>query len=141
MANACITRMLRHFEETGGTLLEKTKGEILFEDSEPVSGILFVKSGRVQLKVNCPIGADIVRTAKRGDMLGVAPLFCGKAHHLVAEVVSKAKVLFVDSPSFLAYLDANPDTRLHVLEMLSAEVSSCYEMIRSTLSPRSPHDH
>lgn len=124
-----LRKLIQYFESQQPAVDAK-KGEILFNHGDSTPGVLLVKSGKVQLRVACPIGSDIIRTAGGGDVLGVAPLFCGKAHHVTAEVVSKARVIFVDSETFLDYLDENPEMRIQVLKVLSADVSSCYALIR-----------
>ncbi len=131
---ACISRMIDHFEASSPAI-EASKGETLFIDSEGVPGVYLVKSGKLEMRVSCPVGANILRTAGRGEILGVAPLFCGKPHRLTCEVASKAKVVFVESEPFLKYLDAHPDARIYVLQMLSADVSSCYDLIRGAIEP------
>lgn len=131
---ACMAKMIEHFEGSR-PVVEAAKGENLFIDSDGVDGVYLIKAGKLHMHVSCPVGANILRMASRGEILGVAPLFCGKPHKLTCEVVSKAKVLFVDSESFLRYLDAHPEARIHVLQMLSADVSSCYDLIRGAIEP------
>ena len=131
---ACMARMIQHFE-ADRPIREAAKGETLFVDSDDVRGVYLIKAGKLEMKVSCPVGANILRKASRGEILGVAPLFCGKPHKLTCEVMSKAKVIFVEADSFLGYLDAHPDARIHVLQMLSADMSSCYDMIRGAIEP------
>lgn len=133
---ACMSRMIEHFEAKS-PVIEASKGETLFIDSDAVSGVYLIKTGKLQMHVTCPVGANILRTAGRGEILGVAPLFCGKPHKLTCEVAAKAKVVFVRAEEFLEYLNANPDARIYVLQMLSADVSSCYDLIRGAIEPPS----
>lgn len=131
---ACMSRMIEHFE-ANSPVIEANKGEKLFIDSDDVTGVYLVKAGKLEMKVSCPVGANILRKAGRGEILGVAPLFCGKPHKLTCEVTTKAKVVFVESGDFLKYLDAHPDARIYVLQMLSADVSSCFDLIRGAIEP------
>lgn len=131
---ACMSRMIEHFEAKS-PVIEASRGETLFIDSDGVPGVYLIKSGKLEMHVSCPVGANILRTAGRGEILGVAPLFCGKPHKLTCEVAAKAKVVFVRSEEFLAYLEAHKDARIYVLQMLSADVSSCYDLIRGAIEP------
>jgi CRP-like cAMP-binding protein len=131
---ACIAKMIEHFEATR-PVIEAAKGEKLFIDSEGLEGVYLVKAGKIEMRVTCPVGANILRTAGRGEILGVAPLFCGQPHRLAGAVAARAKVIFVESKEFLAYLDQHPDARIYVLQMLSADVSSCYDLIRGAIEP------
>jgi CRP-like cAMP-binding protein len=129
-----MARMIEHFEARG-SVTEAAKGETLFIDSDQVHGVYLIKTGKLEMRVSCPVGANILRKAGRGEILGVAPLFCGKPHKLTCQVTAKAKVVFVDAESFLGYLDAHPEARIYVLQMLSADVSSCYDLIRGAIEP------
>ncbi len=131
---ACMSRMIEHFEASS-PVIEANKGEKLFIGSDEIPGIYLIKTGKLDMHVSCPVGANILRTAGRGEIIGVAPLFCGKPHRLTCEVTAKAKVVFVESPAFLKYLDEHPDARIHVLQMLSADVSSCFDLIRGAIEP------
>jgi CRP-like cAMP-binding protein len=131
---ACMAKMIEHFEASR-PVIEADKGETLFTDNEGLDGVYLVRTGKIEMKVNCPVGANILRTAGRGEILGVAPLFCGQPHRLAGQVASKAKAIFVPSKEFLSYLDAHPDARIYVLQMLSADVSSCYDLIRGAIEP------
>jgi CRP-like cAMP-binding protein len=129
-----MSRMIEHFE-ANSPVIEANKGEKLFIDSDEVTGVYLIKAGKLEMHVSCPVGANILRKAGRGEILGVAPLFCGKPHKLTCEVAAKAKVVFVRSEEFLEYLNAHPDARIYVLQMLSADVSSCYDLIRGAIEP------
>jgi CRP-like cAMP-binding protein len=129
---SCMAKMIAHFEETR-PLIDAAKGTDLLVDSSESTGVFLIKSGKLHMNVSCPIGANVNRTAGRGEILGVAPLFCGRPHRLSCHVDAKAKVLFIESGAFLEYLDSHPETRIHVLQQLSADVSSCYELIRGAI--------
>ncbi|MEO7311953.1 MAG: Crp/Fnr family transcriptional regulator [Chitinophagaceae bacterium] len=97
------------------------KGEVIFNEGEPVTGIYFVYEGTV--KVHKKWGSEkelIVRFAKKGDIIGHRGLGGHAVFPVSGTAVENCEICFIDIEFFEASLKVNPEF-LYKLMMFFAD--------------------
>jgi CRP/FNR family transcriptional regulator len=92
------------------------KGEVIFKEGDPVTGIFFVNTGIV--KVHKRWGADkelILRFAKEGEIFGHRALGGNGTYAISATAIQAGIVSYVDMAFFEATLKVNADFMFNLL--------------------------
>jgi cAMP-binding proteins - catabolite gene activator and regulatory subunit of cAMP-dependent protein kinases len=122
------------------TIVAMRNGQVLYREGEYSDKIFLVYSGKIRLSTSSTTGRPLtLRVARQGDILGLSTLFSDKPCQSTAEVIALSRIGVVDREEFFRFLDDHPDVRLPTLQVLSAELSNSYTMIRAFASaPRYP---
>ena len=131
LCNNCIKEWIPAILANKKTFKVK-KGELIFKEGTPVTGIFFINSGYV--KVHKRWDADkelIVRFAKEGAILGhrgmgKTPIYPASATALQAGVVG-----YVDMEFFEATLKVNPDFTYKLLQFFADELRESERKMRN----------
>lgn len=84
-------------------------GQVIFYQGNPCLGLYCIESGTVALRKSDPSGASaLLRMAHGGDTLGYRTFFAGGAYHASAEVLTEARVCFIDRAAVEGLLQHNP---------------------------------
>lgn len=108
---------------------EKTyqAGEILFKEGDPVEKFFLIKSGSLALYPEPVAETRVVKTAKRGDVLGWSCLIPETAWHLSGQALSPTSVTILDRERLLAAAEKNPEFGCELLERAAQMEVECLE--------------
>jgi CRP/FNR family transcriptional regulator len=112
-------------------------GIVLFRESEEPSGVYVLLSGDVDLVFASRTGlVKPLRLAGAGQILGLSCIVSGRPHDCSATTHTSAVTGFIPKTTFLKLLDENPALWFSVLQMISSEINSCYDCMRSLSASR-----
>ena len=103
--------------------LQFRKGETIFRENEPVTGIYFVTEGTV--KVHKQWGTEkeiILRFAQRGDILGHRGLGQETVYPISATAIEPVHACFIDLGFFETSLKVNQDFMYGLLLFFASEL-------------------
>lgn len=104
------------------------KKQIIFYEGNPVVGVYCIRSGKIKLfKTSVTGKQQIIKIAKKGDILGHSSLFLEAPQAATAEVLEDAEICFLDRSRFLALLRANVSASLKLLTQVSRELNRSEE--------------
>jgi CRP/FNR family transcriptional regulator len=112
--------------------LQLKKGEQLFNESEPVSGIFFVYSGIIKVHKKWDNEKElIIRFAKPGDIIGHLGLGKNPTYPVSATALEQATVCFIDLDFFRSSLKVNPDLTYKLMDFFASELQESHERMRN----------
>lgn len=112
--------------------LKLKKGEVLFREGEPVTGVYFVYAGSV--KVYKKWGEDkelIIRFAKNGAMVGHRGLGNNLVYPISAAALETTIVCFIDNKLFEATLKTNSGFASELLQFFAQELCESEKKMRN----------
>lgn len=129
--NRFVSREWKKKVEAGKISLPFEKGESIFREGDPVSGIYFIYEGKVKVYNSGLKGrAQIVRFANSGDILGHRGF--GKTHlyPIGAAALEHSTLCFVPTALFLKTLDHNHAMVIELLEFYADELRRAENKLR-----------
>jgi CRP-like cAMP-binding protein len=109
------------------TLHALPAGKVLFREAEQAEGVYVLHSGDVELSFsNKPM-----HLSAPGEILGLTTVMSGRAHDSSAVSRTPCVVGFVEKSVFLRLLDEQPSLWLTVLQMISSNISHCWQSMRA----------
>lgn len=113
---------------------------VLFNETQPSSGIVVVLEGEVRLSINSSEGRRLsFRIAKAGEVLGISAVVSGKAYEMTAETLYPAKVAHVTRQQFLQFLNSHPEAYQTVArEMIRTFNVACEQLRMVGLATSAP---
>jgi CRP/FNR family transcriptional regulator len=129
--NRFVSREWKKKVDAGRILLPFEKGESIFREGDPVSGIYFIYEGKVKVFNSGLKGkAQIVRFANSGDILGHRGF--GKTHlyPIGAAALEPSTLCFVPTALFLQMLDHNHAMVIELLEFYADELRRAENKLR-----------
>lgn len=107
-------------------------GEVIVREGEEPRGVYVLHSGVVDLLFHARNGADRpLRVAEAGQILGLSSVVSHQPHDCSATTRTQCVTGFIDKDDFLQMLDEKPAIWFSVLELLSSDINSCYENMRT----------
>lgn len=108
------------------------KGEVIFKEGDPVTGIYFVYSGNVKVYKKWDKDKElIVRFAKAGSIFGHRGLGIGNTYPISAAALEPTVVCYVDVPFFEASLKVNPEFSHQLLMFFMEELKQSERKMRN----------
>lgn len=108
------------------------RGAMLFAEGRPAKGIYVLCDGRARISVAGENGKRLMlRVAGPGEILGLSSALSGKAYDTTAEALDGAQVVFVKRKDLLKFLRDHQQACMQVVELLSSDLHSAYERVRS----------
>jgi CRP/FNR family transcriptional regulator, cyclic AMP receptor protein len=108
------------------------RGTILFREGQPPRGIFLLCSGRAKLSLCSDRGKRLtLRTAGPGEVLGLSALLSGRPYEITAEIVDNSQVAVVRRRDLLRFLRDHRSACLQVVQLLSQDVHTAYDRVRS----------
>ncbi|NMH27128.1 Crp/Fnr family transcriptional regulator [Flavobacterium silvaticum] len=99
------------------------KGENLFEEGDHIDGIFCIKDGACKLtKLSANGNSQIVKLAKKGELLGQRSVISGEPANLSAVALEDMEVCFIPSKDITAFLDQNPQFSRSMMQTLSKDL-------------------
>ena len=112
--------------------LKLKKGEVLFREGEPVTGVYFVYSGSVKVYKKWDDDKDlIVRFAKGGAILGHRGLGGNLVYPISAAALEASVVCFIDTQLFEATLKTNSEFTNRLIHFLVQELYESEKKMRN----------
>jgi len=113
---------------------------VLFNETQPASGIVIVLEGEVRLSINSSEGRRLsFRIAKAGEVLGISAVVSGKAYEMTAETMYPAKVAHITRQQFLQFLNTHPEAYQTVArEMIRTFNVACEQLRMVGLATSAP---
>ena len=108
------------------------RGTVLFREGSPARRIFVLCDGRAKLSVCSESGKHLtLRIAGSGEVLGLSAALCGGAHEVTAETLDNARVAVVRRRDLLRFLRDHREACLQVVNLLSQDLHSAYDRVRS----------
>jgi CRP/FNR family transcriptional regulator len=99
------------------------KKSIIFHQGAQPHGIYTVNSGKVKIYQITENGKEqIVRMAKRGDILGYRALITGEKYSCTAEVIEESNICFIPKSVFFSMSEKNGTISNNLLRLLSNDL-------------------
>lgn len=120
------------------------RGSMLFTEGRQPKGIFVLCDGRAKLSVCSENGKRLMlRIAGPGEVLGLSASMSGNPYELTAEILDTSQVAFVRRKELLKFLREHRDACLQVVHLLSQDLHTAYDRVRSiglarTRRPRTP---
>jgi len=112
--------------------LKLKKGEVLFKEGEPVTGVYFVYSGSVKVYKKWDDDKElIIRFAKDGAMLGHRGLGNNRVYPISAAALEPSVVCFIDNKFFEATLKTNSEFTTQLMYFLVQELCESEKKMRN----------
>lgn len=112
--------------------LQFKKGELIFEEGQPVEGIFFVTSGTV--KVHKKWGTEkeiILRFAQKGEIVGHRGIGQESIYPISATALEPATACFIDLEFFQSSLKVNQDFMYGLLLFFASELQESERKMRN----------
>ncbi|MGA3049016.1 MAG: Crp/Fnr family transcriptional regulator [Terracidiphilus sp.] len=107
-------------------------GKVLFSEKDMAHGVYIVLDGEVKLSMNSSDGRRLaMRIARKGEILGLVSVLCGRPCEMTAEVLYPTKIAPIARRDFLNFLTRHPDAYQAVTEELSREYTTACEQLRT----------
>ncbi len=119
--------------KAGGAEQRYATGDALFTQGDPCTGLFFIESGTVALRIETDLGNSVlVRLAEAGEVVGTRALVEGgsSAHLKTAVALSEVRVTFVSKESAIDVLEIRPGVILSLLRRIAREASEA-ELLRA----------
>ena len=122
---------LAALEKIRETTVVKAHSTIFSEGQKP-RGVYVLCSGKAKLSTNSKDGRTIIlKIAEEGEVLGLSATVSGIEYEISAETIEPARLNFISSANFMAFLNNYGEACLRVAKLLSNSYQSAYEEIRS----------
>lgn len=109
------------------------KKKVIFHQGALAHGVYTVYSGKVKIYQNTENGKEqIIRMARKGDVLGYRALLTGEKYNCTAETIEDSNICFIPKSVFFSLIDQNLSVSRKLLQLLSVELKRAENKI-STL--------
>lgn len=106
-------------------------GAFLFFEQHPAAGAYLIVEGKVKLSVSSRRGKTLIlRIAKPGELLGVAPVVLGRPCEATAQTLRKCRIAFVPRQGFLRFMKRNPGALPGIVQQLAVDYQQLFERLR-----------
>lgn len=106
-------------------------GMVLFNETQPASGIYVVLEGEIKLSINSRDGRRLAfHIAKAGEVLGLSSTLSGGAYEMTADVLYPAKIAHISRQVFLQFLARHLDVYPLVLREVSRSFNLACDQLR-----------
>ena len=110
------------------------RGATLFAEGRHARGIFVLCEGRAKLSVSSQDESNkrlMLRVAGPGEVLGLSATMTGKTYEVTAEMLDDAQVAFVRRKELLHFLRDYREACLQVVHLLSHDLHTAYERVRT----------
>jgi len=108
------------------------RGSAIFQEGQPARGVFVICEGRVKLSVCSDSGRRLIlRIAGPGEVLGLSASLSGSPYEVTAETLDNARVALVKRKDLLHFLRDHREACLQVVHLLSQDLHTAYDRVRS----------
>lgn len=120
------------------------KGELIFEEGETVNGVFCVKDGVCKMTKLSANGKDqIVKLAKKGELLGQRSLISDEPANLSAVALEDMQVCFIPKSEILGFFNENNQFSMNVMKTICGDLKEADDlmvnMAQKTVKQRLAH--
>lgn len=120
------------------------KGELIFEEGEVVNGVFCVKDGVCKMTKLSANGKDqIVKLAKKGELLGQRSLISDEPANLSAVALEDMQVCFIPKNEILGFFNENNKFSMNVMKTICGDLKDADDlmvnMAQKTVKERLAH--
>ena len=109
-----------------------SRGATLFGEGRQSRGIFVLCDGRAKLSISSENGKRLMlRVAGPGEVLGLSSALSGKPYEVTVETIDASQVVFVKRKDLLRFLRDHREACLQVVHLLSGDLHTAYERVRS----------
>jgi len=131
MCKNCQPEWLKAIEVNRQCLHFK-KGEALFHEGDPVTGMYFIYSGVVKVHKKWSDDKELIlRFAKKGAIVGHRGLGNDTIYPITATALTATDICFVDLDFFMATLKVNPEYLFELMMFFAAELKESEKRMRN----------
>jgi CRP/FNR family transcriptional regulator, cyclic AMP receptor protein len=129
------------------SLAQYPRGTTLFREGHAAQGIFVVCEGKIKLSVCSESGKRITfRIAGPGEVLGLSATMSGSHYEVTGETVETSRLAMVKRKDLLRFLRHHREACLQVVNLLSQDLHTAYDRVRSiglgrSRRARSAHVH
>lgn len=106
------------------------KGELIFEEGETVNGVFCVKKGVCKMTKLSPNGKDqIVKLAKKGELLGQRSLISDEPANLSAIALEDMQVCFIPKSEILGFFSSNNQFSMNVMKTICGDLKEADDLM------------
>lgn len=99
------------------------RGELLFSEGDPCSGLFLIASGKIRIFKLSPSGREQVLAVEGpGSSFAELPVFDGGAYPASASVLEDAELLFISRKDFQNFCLEHPDVALKVIAVVGSRL-------------------
>ncbi|HVZ38075.1 MAG TPA: Crp/Fnr family transcriptional regulator [Candidatus Kapabacteria bacterium] len=107
-----------------------SKGELIFRADEFPKGLYCIHQGAIKIyKVGRDGKEQILRLARRGDILGYRSLISGERYRTFATPVDSAVICRIPKDSFLAMMTQSLNLSARIIDLLATELKAAEDKI------------
>jgi CRP/FNR family transcriptional regulator len=108
------------------------RGTILMREGQPARGVFVLCQGRAKLSVCSESGKRLtLRIAGPGEVLGLSASLSSSPYEVTAETLDNAQVAVVKRKDLLNFLRDHREACLQVVHLLSQDLHTAYDRVRS----------
>jgi CRP/FNR family transcriptional regulator len=108
------------------------RGTILMREGQPSRGVFVLCQGRAKLSVCSEAGKRLtLRIAGPGEVLGLSASLSSSPYEVTAETLDNAQVAVVKRKDLLHFLRDHREACLQVVHLLSQDLHTAYDRVRS----------
>lgn len=120
------------------------KGELIFEEGEVVNGVFCVKDGVCKMTKLSANGKDqIVKLAKKGELLGQRSLISDEPANLSAVALEDMQVCFIPKNEIMGFFNENNKFSMNVMKTICGDLKDADDlmvnMAQKTVKERLAH--
>lgn len=131
LCKRCLKEWIPAIEANKKTYQFK-KGELIFREGEPVTGIFFLYEGKVKVHKKWGEEKELnIRFAKSGDIIGHRGLGKDTVYPVSATALETSIVCFIDLPFFKTTLKVNTDFSYDLLMFYAEELQESEKRMRN----------
>lgn len=106
------------------------KGELIFEEGETVNGVFCVRDGVCKMTKLSPNGKDqIVKLAKKGELLGQRSLISDEPANLSAVALEDMQVCFIPKNEILGFFNENNQFSMNVMKTICGDLKDADDLM------------
>jgi CRP-like cAMP-binding protein len=118
-----------------GKRVSSARGTILFQQGQPATGVLVLRTGRVRLTFDLGNGHHAGKTVGPGHVLGLLATVSEQPYGKTAKTLEDCGLVQVDRTSVMALLERRKDFWLTVISVIADEMRLIKKRVRSAAPP------
>jgi len=104
---------------------------VLFNETQPTSGVYVVLEGEVRLSINSPDGRRLsFHIAKAGEVLGLSATLSGGEYEMTADTLYPVKVAHITRQHFMQFVARHPEVYVIVTREISRSFNLACDQLR-----------
>ena len=106
------------------------KGELIFEEGETINGVFCVKEGVCKMTKLSSNGKDqIVKLAKKGELLGQRSLISDEPANLSAVALENMEVCFIPKNEIIGFFNENNQFSMNIMKNICEELKQADDLM------------